>query len=201
MIHPLPPRSHNPGESWDRRPESRRTLQQRRHRWKRLLRAGRHRLRILRDTWKKKIEIHLFSRDCKRLVWWKRKRSGLLVPLLHVCMFFIYELLFYSFCFYGSASCQPFTSIPWQTGCSWTALSIPFIRRVWSCILHVFFCSSYTIHQLTFLISFLALVKVVLIIKMSSMWCLSAAEPCGITVHKFTPKNIWSAVFFQMNPK
>lgn len=57
MIHPLPPRSHNPGESWDRRPESRRTLQQRRHRWKRLLRAGRHRLRILRDTWKKKMRF------------------------------------------------------------------------------------------------------------------------------------------------
>lgn len=28
IIHTLPPRSHNPGESWDRRSESRRTLQQ-----------------------------------------------------------------------------------------------------------------------------------------------------------------------------
>lgn len=39
-IHPLPPRSHNPGESWHRRSESRRPLQQRRHRRERLLRAG-----------------------------------------------------------------------------------------------------------------------------------------------------------------
>lgn len=79
-IHPLPPRSHNPGESWDRCPESRGTLQQWRHRWERLLRAGREWL-----SFKRHINPDLCSiQYCKRLVWSKRNSSLFCVLKLHI---------------------------------------------------------------------------------------------------------------------